>query len=537
MMETYGAGSVMDQIMGHIQRLSNEMTLMERFGPNALHTVSLLVERAKDVDGATNKAAMKELASFENMADLFSGAKGGVEFTKVGVNRFFRAAKDINVSTLLGSILTSQLADNGSAMANARAIGMSLSQWGIHKTAYYGSPKMKEFARSAGVSFSHMANTMARWGDDMSNSMITGKLAATTMKVSGANFTTMMHREAFATFILDQIGGMSRKYEWGAMPTHDRGLLERRGFTKTDWDIIRAAEVDNTYGGTGVSATQIERVSDDVIRKINPKKFNTEKAIQDARQDAALKLNGYAIMEAQMAILQPSLEVRSLLDYEKGNVFSELGHALAQFKTFPIAFYKQHLVDRARMNEGKFNPISYRLSIIAMTSVLGGLGLLMGDIATGRDPREVFDPEDNTKAMKFGFQALMKGGGLGVWGDILNADWEGRDPIEQVSGPTVGKLVSIAKLGKEGFDVATGAEDTKFSKKFIDTAKNFTPFQNLIWTRAAFHNYLMAELNEMAQPGYMSRIQGLAEKNYDSEYFMGYGNDLRAPNFGNIVAE
>jgi hypothetical protein len=248
------------------------------------------------------------------------------------------------------------------------------------------------------------------------------------------------------------------------------------------------------------------------------------------------KLTGMALEEAQMAVLQPGLRSKVAFQYEKGTAVGEIGSAVFHFKMFAWAFFRQHLMERPSMNEGLVNQNKYRLSLLAMTSVLGGLGLLMGDIATGRDPREVYDPENPMKSLgKFGFEAVMKGGGLGILGDLIKTDWEGRDPIEQIAGPTSAKLHSVGKLGQEIYQAASGEENTQVARRFIDTGKQFLPFQNLIWTRAAFNNYLMSELNEMAQPGYQARMRGLAEKNYKSEYFMGMGSETRAPNFGNMA--
>ena len=915
MMKKYGGGGLMEQISGHVMGVSREMALMDQFGPNSLHTIDLMVEKAKAIDKFNLKdkdynKATKDLAIFEQMVDMVSGQSSGVAPDRIAAHRAFRIAKDINVFTLLGSILTSQLADNGTAMATVRALNMSMMQWGLHKTAYYGSPAMKDFARSAGVSFSMMANNMSRWGDDMANQMITGKLAATTMKISGSNFFTMMHREAFATFVLDQVGGMTRKYDWNTLPAADKDLLVSKGFTEQDWKILKAADVDDSYGGTGLGASQIERIPNSVIVKLIPdevkriydetaafmqkmdaqnlketewvqkresklndakqkyeklladmeavrekrkgdlsernliragemgmrmelaeidmqiakasvdelhgkrtdkfmdqvkrgvewygrrrseigerlgaqrhaaklassandariekigteisEKFNSlfgpertedglklvgkvtaaikeyeayaqkmedriaratkrdgtpkagkestinraellseqarvefeaikqraeaavenlraksegkiqeiealqklvdqkrqraeteadiaayleteksldkiegaldalefrasqgaermgnegerlgyrkglleaklremkraeesygkqagkevfakaaefekryderakdfdefaksmqermdkrttlasqwqanigtkiDKAAEKARQDAMQKLTGMALEEAHMAVLQPSLRSKVAFQYEKGSPVGEIGSAVFHFKMFAWAFMRQHLMERPSMNEGLVNQWAYRGTLLAMTSVFGGLGLLMGDIASGRDPREVYDPENPTKSLgKFGFESVMKGGGLGILGDLLKTDWEGRDPIEQIAGPTSAKLHSVGKLGQEIYQAASGEEDTQVSRRFLDTGKQFLPFQNLIWTRAAFNNYLMSELNEMAQPGYQARMRGLAEKNYGSEYFMGMGNETRAPNFGNMV--
>ncbi len=302
MMDKYGGGGLMEQISGHVMGISREMALMDQFGPNALHTIDLAVQKAKSIDSfnlandkkAYNKA-ISDLSIFEDMIDMVSGKSSGVAPDKIAVHKFARMAKDVNVFTLLGSILTSQLADNGTSMATVRALNMSMAQWGIHKTEYYGSSAMKDFGRSAGVAFSMMANNMSRWGDDMANQMVTGKLAATTMKISGSNFFTMMHREAFATFVLDQVGGMTRKYDWNNLPAADKDVFIKKGMTEQDWNILRAADVDTSYGGTGLGASQIEKIPNSVIVKLIP---NEVKRIYDETAAFVQKMEAQNLKES-----------------------------------------------------------------------------------------------------------------------------------------------------------------------------------------------------------------------------------------------
>lgn len=910
MMDKYGAGNVLDQISSHVQSMSKEMALMERFGPNARHTIDSLLEEARLLDNKAGEFDLKKSRLVENIADSFMGL--GSEIANVDVHKFFRTIHDINTSTLLGSILTSQLVDNATALATARALGMSMTEWGIHKTAFYGSSEMKDFARSAGVALSSMIDKNARFGDSMTSNGFWGKAASGVMKASGSNLFTGMHRDAFATFILDQVGGMTRKYDWDTMPQGSREMLEGKGITKQEWDIYRLADTNKTYGGNGIGAKELEAVDVERIKQAIPQKiaeirkeaadaiarltaknqeeagwvagrqkkfddykakieqmiesfektrekraeemsaknlamggelqmrleqaeidmqianesikelqsgradkffddvkrgmehygrrrseigerfgalrhtyelrkdaldasfkraadelsakfnkaygyertvdgfkeigavtkaakdldayikkmedrienaykkdgtiksgkegtvdraerlkqdaeieFNalkqkydesieqlrqktagkemeieglrkaveakleraaverditayllTEKsedkirsmldtlrfrgdqavergmslgeqlgyrkgkaearmkamdkaeksfqyqagkevfakanelekrvnvrlkeledfiaemndrnfkrqqvaidyannigkketaAAEQARRDAILKLTGFAIEEAEMAVLNPSTTSRFQVG-TKGTVAGELGMALLQFKQFPWALIQQHYIQRANMQG--VSPRLYKLGLFSASTVLGGIALLMGDIAAGKDPREIYSEENGFKfTTKFAFEAMIKGGGLSFFGDILNTDWEGRDPIEKIAGPSVSKVVTLAKLGQDimqgGKNLVGGDEKTDIARKFIEAGKAFTPWQNLIWTRAAFHNVLLSELNEIAQPGYKARMRNLAEKNHDSGYYLGM-DEYKFPNLLNPMGD
>jgi hypothetical protein len=255
-----------------------------------------------------------------------------------------------------------------------------------------------------------------------------------------------------------------------------------------------------------------------------------EKAAFEAQREAYLKITGLALSQAELAVLQPSLHSQTIMQLQKGERASELGSAMLQFKTFAIAMANQHMLQRASMMD---NPMAYRLSVLALTTFFGGIGMLLGDLALGKDPRDITENPG-----KFGAQAMLKGGGLSVFGDIANAfvDETIKDPMANLAGPSYGVIGSALKLTHEMSKEAQG-EDGKVAFRAIGLAREFLPFNNLIWTRAVLNNFLMSELNELANPGYMARMRESAEKNYNQEYYGGMGEGLRAPNLGNAFGQ
>lgn len=705
MMKEFGAGSMFDQIQSHYESLSRDMAMMEQFGPRALSVIDQRIADAVAIDKKAGTYDQKELAHLERMVDHFSGKSGGVG-GNVSVHKFFSDLKSMNVATLLGSILTSQLGDNGTAITVARANGATAAQWGLHKMSFYTDEHRKQFGRSAGLAFDVLIDGATRWGDSMNGSSLPGKFADTMFKITGANKTTSIHRSAVATFHLDYVGGLTKRTSWDELDTKAKEMFEGNGFSKLDWDIYRLAGRDESYGKSGLGMKQIADIPAEKIRALIPdvikdiesrnadivnrldvmndfdraridkrgQKFaewrgKTQKimddylgtrdkrvgdydesagiridllkekiesaelkaelnsaymtagkesaeyvdlgekigksdakikeiekrlkdyqktagkesfkkatdiekridsrmaeldeyttkteeriaerekfmasyeasvggkinqAIEDARNEASSTITGWAIEQANLAVLQPSLYTKTLqgMMYEKGSVLGELGSAFMQFKQFPIAMVTQHFMQRSVGTGGTFNIIKYNLELLALTSIFGGMGLIMGDLAQGKDPREIFEDDGTKRLRDFGLQAMLKGGGLGIFGNILQTDFTGRRAFEQIAGPSFSKAMNLARLGEGAFD-----PKMNFGKAALDVSKDWTPGQNYLFTRAVYHNYLMASLYELAQPGYAGRMRGLAEKNLGTEYFMGYGVEPRAPNFGNIYQD
>lgn len=907
MQKKYGAGNLIDQTKAYVERLAHETVLMEQFGSNAMHQIELLTQKAQELDkargmdlgrqGKKDKQTAKlqrEYTHLEAMVEKFAGINQGVTGS-FAVNRFFSFIKNMNIANKLGSILTSQLADNGTAIATARALNIPIKDWMNMKARGYTDAEVKRMAQSNAIAFDVMIDNMVRFGDETDPTSISGKLAQMTMKLSGANFFTQMHRTAFASLVESHIGQLTRNFDWNNLPAKDKSIFESKGFTELDWNILRAATPDAETGLLGmkqikeldldqikqmmpgeitriqqdaadfiqrmeaqnlkesgwvqgrqqkfdeykakiqklideyistrekrvedyasmnlkrggelmarleqaeidaeISAASItekdagraskfmedvkrgmewygrrrseigeklgaqrhsaklqayaadraytklsesiiakknelfgpERVEDGLvvigkvtkaandldaytakkekaidrakttkqvdkaerlkedariefeaikqsadnaiaelkskvtgnqmeirglIDAIEAKKaraeaeadivayLETEKSVdkvqalldtlefrrdqsaarmfskgeelgyrramaesrvkemskreeryakqadkevfskatefekridkrlaeleefttkfeekaqerqqwareyeskvggkidaaaESARRDAYLKVTAMALEEAEMAVLQPNLHSTTFVPLRKGEVMSELGAAALQFKSFAIAFANNHLIQRAGSMD---SPAMYRLSLLATTTVLGGMGLFLNDLAQGKDPRDVYDPENPHKSIKFGMQALVKGGGLSIAGDLLNVFMEegARPATEQLTGPFFGQVSKTLKVGQE----AAQGDAQGTAKAAINLGREFVPFNNLIWTRAVWNNYLMSELNELASPGYKGRMRGLAEKNYGQEYYLGMGVEPRLPNLSAPIGQ
>jgi hypothetical protein len=471
---------------------------------------------------------------------------------------------------MLGSMITSQLSDIGTSNAVARALNIPALDWAAMKVKGYTDDQIKNMAKSNRIAFDVLIDEMVRVTDQTDNNTWSSKLAKTVIRLSGANYTTVHHRTSIAALIENHVGSMTRQYDWKSLPAADKKVLEGKGINEQDWAIYKLATPDVETGLLGFSqinavgtdaikgvipniVADIHKNAADFIQRMNADERNKwsadyqaqvgnriEKAALAAKRDAHLKLTAYALEEAELAVLQPSLDSRSIMPLRKGEILSELGGAVLQFKTFAIALYNQHMIQRAQMMDGTLNQYAYRLKLLATTSVLGGMGLLMNDIITFKDPRQIFDPEGDNPYMapaKFGMQAILKGGGLSIFGDLLNTFFdEGRNATDAIFGPSSGKINKIATIFQEAHKAARG-DSSKVAKSALDLSKEFNPLNSLIWTRAVWNNYLMAELNEMAAPGYMERMKVAAEKNYGSDYYLGMGNEPKAPNFGNIYGQ
>ncbi len=96
----------------------------------------------------------------------------------------------------------------------------------------------------------------------------------------------------------------------------------------------------------------------------------------------------------------------------------------------------------------------------------------ISDLISGKNPREAF----GEKAPQFWLNALLKGGGLGLYGDFLLSDHTryGSGALASMLGPVAGLVDDAIKLAQgvplnavEGKPEQTGGDTVKFVKGLI----------------------------------------------------------------------
>jgi hypothetical protein len=136
------------------------------------------------------------------------------------------------------------------------------------------------------------------------------------------------------------------------------------------------------------------------------------------------------------------------------------------------------------------------------------------DVLKGRTPRAFNDDiANNAKLM---FAALSQGGGFGIYGDFLFGEYSrtGASFLSSLAGPAIGQVDSLAELwtqARKGEDVGA---------TLLNITKNNTPFINLFYTRMALDYMFLFQLQEMTNPGYLSRLERRIMTENNQEFFM-----------------
>ena len=294
-------------------------------------------------------------------------------------------------------------------------------------------------------------------------------------------------------------------------------------------------ELDAWYVRMEERVGRRQAVMDRITREI-PERAAT--AAQKARDDAVTRLVGALVDETEYASLAPDLFTRARIESVggRGTWTGELGRSMLQFKSFPIALISRHWTRMLRAGEdgGGLSRAQYAALVFGGMALMGGVSVMLKDIAAGRDPQDPTDP-------RFWTRAVAAGGGLSFLGDVMlgmvgsgNAVG-GQNSVGQVGGAVLGPAAgTVIELGDvtvgnlvqalRGKETDTGAEALRFVRSNL-------PFANLWYTRTLLDRAVLHDVQEQLSPGYLRRMERRAKENFGTEFWWrpGEGAPERGP--------
>lgn len=509
---TYGRGSAMEGILGHVGQMAKTIALLEEFGPNPNSTYRILKDTAAKAD---NAAGVHEFGATTDMVwDTLNGATS--QPVNPGLARFFQGVRNFTAATKLQGVMLSAITDvplqvivaKSSGMPMGDALGTLFKGWGS---------SAKDQARSLAIGMDEIAGEMARWHGDHLAQGWTSKMANATMKLTLVEAWTNSLRRGFGLQLSGTLGRMV-KTDWGSLDAGDRARFEAAGVTKEDWAIWQKAQISADGLLTKDGIRSIAGISD-----------------ADANRSVA-RLLGYIDAESKMAVLSPDIHTRAAIQQgtKSGTVGGEVLRSLMLFKSFGLAIVMQH-ARRIKNIPTTYGKGKYSVAMLTTLTLFGAAVVQIKDLINGKDPRDMASP-------KFWAAAFMQGGGIGVFGDILYTGMGGDARGGQanwtsLAGPVFGNAFDAMNVARKGAGWMTADEQKEgkaaqqFGAEALRFAKSNTPFVNLWYLRSAVDHAVMHDLQEQLSPGYLSRMKRRARKEYGQGFWWEPGEAMpeRAP--------
>lgn len=508
-MGKYGGGSMYDAMLGHIGGISRDIGLVERYGPNPAQQMKLQFDLAKQKDTGVERSFGMTPQSYW---DIISGKTGMAENGNIA--QIAQDARNIQVFGKLAGAVLSSITDVGTYFVTT----------GFNKLSYWESLKnigkqfdgdTRDFLTMHGIIADSMVSNLNRWSGDNIKNNWSGRLANSTMKLSLMNAWTDTLRRAFSMTMMNGLARLS-KTDWPALSEWDRSHLTRKGINESDWEVIRASQLTQHDGADFLTPEAI-------------------RASGDARaNEVVAKVLGLITDESEYAVINPDLATKAMSSaggMSRGTVRGELARSVMQFKSFPTAMISRHwrrMLDAPQGMDGApalANKLMYGAAMMTSLTALGAIAFQNKQIVQGKDPVDMTTP-------KFWMRAMAQGGGMGIVGDFLLTDPTANpgdataNAIKNVAGPTVGSLFDIGyKLGVENLYEAANGKDTHAAAEGVRTLRGHLPYVNLWYAKAALDHAGLHALQESLSPGYLSKMQQRARKDWNQDFWMRPGSD------------
>ncbi|NVZ19515.1 hypothetical protein HX794_07680 [Pseudomonas costantinii] len=547
--KAYGDRNLLELLIGHIDRASRDIALVETLGPNPSNQMRYFLDAGqKASDTAKPGDLTKTAKQRKKIEHLFEEVAGTREPpVSAALANGFDTYRALNVASRLGSAVLTSVTDQGTLGLTASMNGMPVMKVFANEIRMLNpaSAGDRRLAQRAGLGLNQLIGSLNRFGADGlgTNEQIAGRIAkfsqtaaSKVMQASGLNALTAGSQRAFGATMLDTIGDMSRRHDsLAAMDPADAKRLAGQGVTEADWSVWRMAQPEDWrgVGDTVLTANSIYRIPNaDLVQMA--KQLNTTP--QRLKDQAATKLLGAVLDETNMAIIEPGAREKAMMHggVERGTLKGELVRSFWQFKSFSIGMIMRHGA-RGMAQEG-WGKAGYLAALVASTTVLGGMAIQLGEIAAGRDPKDITDDKKwGVPGLRFGLAAFLKGGAMGLYGDYLFSDTSqgGGSPLASLGGPIAGDLEAIFKLK----DNAADGEVNQTGGKLVRLAKSHLPGANLWYTKAATDHLIFNQLQDYFSPGYLRRMKQRAHKEFKQSYWWDpkESTPSRAPNLGATV--
>lgn len=470
----FGMGTPHSAITGQLYSMARDYVHMRAFGKSpelGIDYYSALQMNAARKAGNTDLAAKiiddadhaKRIVKIERGIGWTDGNTGRAQ-----VARFFSNLRMVQSAAHLDRAIFANMSDantiNLTSVANnlrpeanpiARQIG--LAQMMDRDDLLRIGHVMDGWTDAAGI--------MDRWNHDTMPSQWAERLSYMSMKTQGLiNWTDRGRRNI-------------RELEWGNLAreagkpfeqidTTLRRRLQKWGVSPSEWaDFSNRDLLFKAKNGATFLAPEYWRQA-------------VDGRIDGARADEILlKVNAMIAEGVEQAVPSNSPWMRAALgegsDLRPGTPLYEVMKSGLAYKSFPMAFMRAQYRALAAMPD---NPSRWRYGafMLATTTIAGAVSIQVSELSFGRDPQPM-TPD-------FWWRATLKGGGLGILGDLINAGGEASfgGYAAYFAGPMAGLAQDVAGLAGSAMtgagQILTGQElDTDMAKKLDKFIKRNTP--------------------------------------------------------------
>ncbi len=527
----YGDNDVFDTMLGSIDELARKTTLTQFFGPDyntGINALRNIIDTKRIQSRGVSQAAYRYV---ERTATPFFDESNAMQRRFVTLRNWQAAAK-------LGGAVITALLDIPTMMNGARNLykvpfGRALKNVFGFELRGSKSQKQKQ-ARYLGIGVEGMLGNLqerfALRGTEAAGTYEKGMhdLAYKLFKYSGLNWWTDGRKAMSANMIMADLGeNISKNVTWDKLPTQYKSRLARFGIDEADWGRLLNEKPLSIDGDNVFDVYALSELDSEFSFGRVPLRQRLHAFIDDG-------VDSMVITPGQFDV-----EIASLFTDPRG-MGGQVFKSMLQFKSHPLTFFRKQWLGDYGSTKDKIRSLSM---LTAQLTILGAGVVILKDIAAGRNPRELDDPELWIRAIETGGAAgiltdlVMSYGGKEIVGAVTGADeneFYGNNRAMTLLGPLLGDFIrltgAVSTIGAEGVRAIGDEEfDTKKLKPLTNLVANNIPFQNLWYTKMLYRKYLHEAMIEMLDPkGY---------RQYQKRYIKEARDERVGGKYNNIIYE
>lgn len=515
----FGGRTLAESILTGFEMGARNAALMRQFGTNPRAEfeadIRWMRETMRDDFDLMERLRKREKA-LVNRFDILDGtARMAVNQMAARIGSGIRTWQNM---TKLGGVLLSAIADVPIKAAELRYQGVGLLQAYADGAASIvrgrGRGQEREIADLLRAGAEGMRGSLSSRFDATDTTPGTlAKIQDRFFQWTGLKYWTDAQR-AGAELVMARQLGRQQALAWDGLAPETRRALQMFDIGAVEWDMLRAQTWRQADGRVYLTPDVAGRVADQAILDELGRRGQvavTSRDLANFRRDLGIKLQAFYADRGEFAVLNPGAGERAILmqGTRPGTPEGEALRFVAQFKAFPVAMVTKVWGREIYGGQDGFGRIAGVVHMLAASIVFGYAAMAAKDLAKGRTPRDPTDP-------KTWAAAFVQGGGAGIYGDYIFGEYNrfGRGFLASAAGPTaasVEDLVDLWNRVKRGDDLAAAS---------LRTAVAHTPFANLFYTRVALDYLVLYQLQEMANPGFLRRMERRIEKENGQNFIL-----------------
>lgn len=534
--QKYGFGDdYFTAIVKYTDRMARDLALFKVLGPDWDATNNYVLDLARKAAGELNpNTAEGRVLQVKRAIAIATGDlanPGNRALAEAG-----SSTRNVIQSAVLGSTAIVQLTGDSFLQHSARKFN-GLSTWNqipqfisaLGSFGVHGAKSNKAYlALRLGLpiqSIQHSILGSMRAIGEFDGSKWSHMVADTNFRMSGMTTITDAQQSAFSTeFVVNLTESLGKSYKNLRDPMLGKAM-DAYGISEADW--LRVSKVANTFDNHGVRYLDLLN-----LREIEPEIGG--RILQMIHSETSKR----AVLTST-----PKGERRLRRGTRAGTAEGELARLGTNLMSWPATYMWAQLgarmVDPALNKFGKVSQIA--MLQIGMT-VMGGLATYARDIAQGKDPQALDNPD-------FWLRAAAVGGSMGLLGDFLFREhYSAAETMANSMGPGVGLMFEVGSMGTKalqaGYRELTGEAGDNDSyrpgRDALKIAQKVTPLSSLWYAKAGIDRIVFDSLGRMVDKDYESYLRNStrrAARDHGQTYWWDRGELTpdRAPDLGKIL--